>query len=90
VKARAARRRDCGWRGGSDEAVGMTKRWWLQLIWRRHGWRHCSDRVADERGPHGFVFSQIIQIGSNLEIFPNSQFLHVARLGNYKKISQLF
>jgi hypothetical protein len=34
----------------------------------RHRWRRCSDRVADERGPRGFIFSQIIQTGSNLEI----------------------
>jgi hypothetical protein len=30
--------------------------------------RHCLDRVADERGPHCFIFSQIIQTGSNIEM----------------------
>jgi hypothetical protein len=30
--------------------------------------RRCLDRVADERGPHYFIFSQIIQTGSNIEM----------------------
>jgi hypothetical protein len=62
----------------------------------RHGRRRCSDRVPDERGPRGFVFSQIIQTGSNLKIenrclscSKNSQILHVTRLGYYEELFQL-
>jgi hypothetical protein len=44
-----------------DKAAATVQTW---VAWRRR----CSDHVADERGPRGFIFSQIIQIGSNMEI----------------------
>jgi hypothetical protein len=44
-----------------DKTVAVVRTWPARQ-------RHCSDRAADERGPHGFVFSQIIQSDSNLEI----------------------
>jgi hypothetical protein len=53
-------------------------------------------RVADERGPHGFIFFSNYPNWLKLEIengclpcSKNSQCLHVSRLGHYEQFAQL-